>query len=104
MSKWKAGVITVTTAVMLGGILYLTNSYAIRSFRIFEFILAAYGYVQAIYVLYQWLREPVQPETGKHETVDMEPVRSGDTIPKTWINPFAKNTTKKEEPESEPNS
>ena len=92
MTRGKSVIITALAAILLFCVLYLSNEYAIRWFKTLEMVLAVYGYIQAVYVFYRWLREPLAPEEPKHifkqEDQDMEPVADGNTIPKTWINPF----------------
>ena len=92
MTKAKSVIITAATAILLFGILYLTNTYSIRWFRVFEHILAVYGYIQAVVMFYTWVREP--SEEPRHislkEMKDVEEVQSGKTIPENWLNPFKK--------------
>lgn len=101
MSRLKSGIITLLAGTLLFYVLYLTGNYSIRTFRVFEGILAAFGYVESIYILYRWLREPSPPEIPSGtDGNEMDPVRSGDTIPDSWINPFKKENKherKKEE-------
>lgn len=87
MNKWKAGFITAFAAMLLLGILYLTDAYAIRWFRVFEMILAVYGYIQAVYIFYKWLTVP----TGSADKLqpDVPIPNNAERIPDAWINPFS---------------
>ncbi len=83
MTKAKSTIVTVVAGALLAGVLYLTWAHDIHSYRLFITIFAYYGVVEALIVLYKWLRMPsVEP---KHQ--DFE-VASGSTIPKSWLNPF----------------
>ncbi len=85
MTKFKSWVITAVAGLLLFCVLYLSNSYDIRCYRTLQAIFAVFGETMALYVFYKWLREPSVEVDPKH--VDIT-VRSGNTIPNGWLNPF----------------
>lgn len=85
MTKSKALVITGIASLLLFCVLYLSNCYDIHWYNTFQSIFATYGYIQAMVILYKWLRIPSYESDPKH--VDLN-VASGKTIPMSWINPF----------------
>lgn len=85
MTKSKAFIITGIASVLLFCVLYLSSSYDIHWYNTFQSIFATYGYIQAMVILYKWLRVPSYESDPKH--VDLN-VASGKTIPDSWLNPF----------------
>ena len=85
MSKSKSLIITSIAGVLLFCVLYLSSEHDIHWYNTFRTIFAIFGEVNALYLLYRWLREPSYEFDPKH--VDVE-VASGKTIPDSWINPF----------------
>ena len=68
MNKTKAWFVAAVIGALLGAVIWLMWSYAIRSFSIVSMIFAAYGFVVFIVNLGKWLeKEPPRREHYREE-------------------------------------